>query len=40
MGAFCLNDRFFRGDAALFSIDIYFGVKDVNLTASTAWDRA
>lgn len=40
MGAFCLNDRFFRGDAALFNIDIYFGVKDVNLTNSTAWDRA
>jgi len=40
MGAFCLSDRFFRGDATLFSVDIYFGVKDVNLTAPTAWDRA
>ena len=40
MGAFCLSDRFFRGDAALFNIDIFFGVKDVNLADSTAWDRA
>lgn len=40
MGAFCLSDRFLRGDTALFNVDIYFGVKDVNLTNSTAWDRA
>lgn len=40
MGAFCLSDRFLRGDAAFFDIDIYFGVKDVNRSDSNAWERA
>lgn len=26
MGAYCLNDRYYRGEATLFDIDMYFGV--------------
>lgn len=40
MGAFCVNDRFYRGDATLFDSHIYFGIDSINQTESSYWNRA